>query len=89
LTTRRSLEERERTQLVVDTQLSVAADIQRQLLPALPPNEHGFEWAAELRSAGTIGGDFYDFMPFDSNHLVVLVADVSGKGIPAAVARFT
>ena len=39
LTTRRELEERERTQLVVDTQLSIAADIQRQLLPPLPPNE--------------------------------------------------
>jgi serine phosphatase RsbU (regulator of sigma subunit) len=86
LTTRRELEERERAQLVVDTQLSVAADIQRQLLPALPPSEYGFEWAAALRSAGTIGGDFYDFMPFSPTQLVVLVADVSGKGIPAAMA---
>ena len=85
-TTRRELEERERAQLVVDTQLSIAADIQRQLLPPLPPNEHGFEWAAALRSAGTIGGDFYDFMPFSPTQLVVLVADVSGKGIPAAMA---
>ena len=86
LTTRRELEERERAQLVVDAQLSVAADIQRQLLPPLPPNEYGFEWAAALRSAGTIGGDFYDFMPLSSTQLVVLVADVSGKGIPAAMA---
>ena len=86
LTTRRELEERERAQLVVDTQLSVAADIQRQLLPPLPPNEYGFEWAAAMRSAGTIGGDFYDFMPFSPTQLVVLVADVSGKGIPAAMA---
>jgi serine phosphatase RsbU (regulator of sigma subunit) len=86
LTTRRELEVRERAQLVVDTQLSIAADIQRQLLPPLPPNEYGFEWAAALRSAGTIGGDFYDFMPFGPSQLVVLVADVSGKGIPAAMA---
>ena len=85
-TTRRELEERERAQLVLDTQLSIAADIQRQLLPPLPPNEYGFEWAAALRSAGTIGGDFYDFMPFSPTQLVVLVADVSGKGIPAAMA---
>jgi sigma-B regulation protein RsbU (phosphoserine phosphatase) len=85
-TTRRELQERERSQLVVDTQLSIAADIQRQLLPARPPNAHGFEWAAELRSAGIIGGDFYDFMPFSPTQLVVLVADVSGKGIPAAMA---
>jgi hypothetical protein len=80
LTTRRELEARERAQLVVDTQLSIAADIQRQLLPPLPPNEYGFEWAAALRSSGTIGGDFYDFMPFGPTQLVVLVADVSGKG---------
>jgi sigma-B regulation protein RsbU (phosphoserine phosphatase) len=85
LTTRRELEERERAQVVVETQLSVAADIQRQLLPPLPPNELGFEWAAALRSAGTIGGDFYDFMPYGPTELVVLVADVSGKGIPAAM----
>jgi serine phosphatase RsbU (regulator of sigma subunit) len=86
LNTRRELEERERTRLVVDTQLSIAADIQRQLLPPLPPNDYGFEWAAELRSAGTIGGDFYDFMPLGPTELLVLVADVSGKGIPAAMA---
>lgn len=86
LTTRRELEARERARLVVDTQLSIAADIQRQLLPPLPPNEYGFEWAAALRSSGTIGGDFYDFMPFGPTQLVVLVADVSGKGIPAAMA---
>jgi sigma-B regulation protein RsbU (phosphoserine phosphatase) len=86
LTTRRELADRERAQVVVETQLSVAADIQRQLLPPLPPNDHGFEWAASMRSAGTIGGDFYDFMPFGPTQLVVLVADVSGKGIPAAMA---
>src|SRR5688572_16544292 len=86
LTIRRELEERERSQLVVDTQLSTAADIQRQLLPPLPPNEYGFEWAAALQSAGTIGGDFYDFMPRGPTQVVVLVADVSGKGIPAAMA---
>jgi|RhiMethySRZTD1v2_1073278.scaffolds.fasta_scaffold00111_39 stage II sporulation SpoE-like protein len=86
LGTRRELQERERAQLVVQTQLSIAADIQRQLLPPVPPNEFGFEWAVELRSAGKIGGDFYDFVRFSPSVLVVLVADVSGKGIPAAMA---
>src|SRR5262245_22123975 len=42
--TRRELQERERAQLVVQTQLSIAAEIQRQLLPPVPPNEFGFEW---------------------------------------------
>jgi len=86
LTTRRELQERERSQLVVQTQLSIAADIQRQLLPAVPPSEFGFEWAAALKSAGKIGGDFYDFVQVGPASWVVLVADVSGKGIPAAMA---
>jgi serine phosphatase RsbU (regulator of sigma subunit) len=86
LNIRRELQDRERAQLVVQTQLSIAAEIQRQLLPAVPPADLGFEWAAALRSAGKIGGDFYDFLQVDPSTWVVLVADVSGKGIPAAMA---
>jgi serine phosphatase RsbU (regulator of sigma subunit) len=86
VTTRRELEERERVELVLQTQLSIAAEIQRRLLPALPPAGNGFEWAAALRSAGKIGGDFYDFVEVAPRVWIVLVADVSGKGIPAAMA---
>ena len=86
LTTRRELHERERAQLVVQTQLSIAAEIQRRLLPPIPPTDHGFEWAAALNSAGKIGGDFYDFVEIAPSVWAVLVADVSGKGIPAAMA---
>jgi hypothetical protein len=62
LSTRRELQERERAELVLQTQLSIAADIQNRLLPAVPPTDSGFEWAAALKSAGKIGGDFYDFV---------------------------
>ena len=86
LSTRRELEERDRAELLLQTQLSTAAEIQRRLLPAVPTTEHGFEWAATLRSAGKIGGDFYDFVESSPSVWVVLVADVSGKGIPAAMA---
>lgn len=86
LTTRRELEERERSELVLQTQLSLAAEIQQRLLPNVPPTSHGFEWAAALRSAGKIGGDFYDFVEITPGVWVILVADVSGKGIPAAMA---
>jgi serine phosphatase RsbU (regulator of sigma subunit) len=86
LTTRRELEERERAEIVVQTQLSIAAEIQRRLLPPVPPADCGFEWAAALRSAGKIGGDFYDFVEAGPRLWIVLVADVSGKGIPAAMA---
>lgn len=86
LITRRELEERERTELVLQTQLSLAAEIQQRLLPKVPPAGHGFEWAAALRSAGKIGGDFYDFVEITPTVWAILLADVSGKGIPAAMA---
>ena len=86
LTTRLALAQRERAEIVLQTQLSLAAEIQRQLLPPLPPATDGFEWAALLRPAGKIGGDFYDFVETAPGTWVVLIADVSGKGIPAAMA---
>jgi serine phosphatase RsbU (regulator of sigma subunit) len=86
LATRHALAERERSEIVLQTQLSLAAEIQRRLLPRLPPTANGCEWAAALRPAGKIGGDFYDFVETAPDMWMVLVADVSGKGIPAAMA---
>lgn len=86
LTTRHELAERERAELVLEAQLSLAAEIQRRLLPVPPPLDSGFESAAALRSAGRIGGDFFDFVESAAHVWFVLVADVSGKGIPAAMA---
>jgi sigma-B regulation protein RsbU (phosphoserine phosphatase) len=83
---RTELDRREREKLSVDTQLAVAADIQRRLLPELPTGTRALTWAAALRPAGVIGGDFYDVIERGPNHWVVMVADVSGKGIPAAMA---
>ena len=86
LATRHTLAQRERAEIVVQTQLSLAAEIQRRLLPPLPISVNGCEWAAALRPAGKIGGDFYDFVGTVPGTWMVLVADVSGKGIPAAMA---
>jgi sigma-B regulation protein RsbU (phosphoserine phosphatase) len=86
LTTRHALAERDRAELVLQTQLALAADIQRRLLPAMPPPRDGLDCAALLQSAGKIGGDFYDFLEAEPGCWLVLVADVSGKGIPAAMA---
>ena len=86
LATRHALAQRERAEIVLQTQLSIAAEIQRRLLPPLPPAANGCEWAAALRPAGKIGGDFYDFIQTRRGTWVVLIADVSGKGIPAAMA---
>jgi len=86
LATRQELAQRERADIVLETQLSLAADIQRRLLPPLPAAANGCAWAAALRPAGKIGGDFYDFIETAPDTWMILVADVSGKGIPAAMA---
>jgi sigma-B regulation protein RsbU (phosphoserine phosphatase) len=81
--TRTRLTGLERAQIVLDTQLSLAAQIQRHLLPPVPVGS-GVRWAGRLEPANGIGGDFYDFIPADVDGLFV-VGDVSGKGIPAAL----
>jgi serine phosphatase RsbU (regulator of sigma subunit)/pSer/pThr/pTyr-binding forkhead associated (FHA) protein len=71
--------------------LKVARQIQRSLLPAKPPEVVGLEFAVHYEPAYTIGGDFYDFIWHDREHLALVVGDVSGKAISAALymARLT
>lgn len=87
--TRQALLDRERAEIVLNTQLAMAADLQRRLLPAPPADDARVAWAAALRSAGQIGGDFYDMVPLAEGRTMLFVADVSGKGIPAAMALST
>ena len=84
--TRAELSEHERADLVLQTQLSLAATMQQRLLPRAPAAAAGFEWAAVQTPAGRIGGDFYDFVEQTPGVWMALVADVSGKGVPAAMA---
>ena len=84
--TRLALTARERTQLVLQAQLSLAEAMQRRLLPPVPEPAGGLEWAAVLVPAGRIGGDFFDFLQPSPGVRLMLIADVSGKGIPAAMA---
>jgi phosphoserine phosphatase RsbU/P len=81
---RTSLMQLEREQIVLDTELSIAADIQRRLLPPLPAAA-GVRYAARLQPAGKIGGDFYDFVQPTADLMLLLVGDLSGKGVPAAM----
>jgi hypothetical protein len=83
--TRLALSRLEREHIVIDTQLALAADIQRGLLPRVPLADEGVRWAARLEQAGRIGGDLYDFVRRGPGSWLVLVGDVSGKGIPAAL----
>lgn len=65
--------------------LKTAAIIQQKLLPQKSPDLPGYDIAGVLRSSMTISGDFYDFIPLTENHLGIAIADVRGKGIPAAL----
>ena len=83
--TRMTLSRVQREHIVLDTQLSLAAEIQRGLLPSAPADGDGARWAARLLPAGQIGGDLYDFVRCANGSWLVLVGDVSGKGVPAAL----
>ncbi len=67
------------------TELDVATEIQRGMLPKNFPDRADFELYATMTPAKEVGGDFYDFYFLDDTHLAITVADVSGKGIPAAL----
>ena len=73
--------ERER----IATELDVAKDIQNGMLPKDFPAREDFELFATMTPAKEVGGDFYDFYFLDETHLAITVADVSGKGISAAL----
>jgi len=69
----------------LEEELAVARHIQKSLLPARIPDRDGLEILAMTRPCRQVGGDFYDFLDFGSEGLGLAVADVSGKGVPAAL----
>ncbi len=76
--------QRERMQ----TELSVAQSIQVGMLPCIFPafpDCPAFDLYATMHPAKLVGGDFYDFFRIDADHIALVVADVSGKGIPASL----
>ncbi len=75
----------ERRGIVLAEQLRLAASIQRNLLPEIPCASPGFVWAARMVPAGVVGGDFYDFLEPAPGIALVIIGDISGKGIPAAL----
>jgi serine phosphatase RsbU (regulator of sigma subunit)/pSer/pThr/pTyr-binding forkhead associated (FHA) protein len=62
-----------------------ATRVQRGFLPQTFPLVTGYEFFAHYTAARTVGGDYYDFIPLPSGKLAVLLGDVSGKGVPAAL----
>src|SRR5579871_698438 len=80
---------RDREQLAaIQKELDTARIIQHSLVPRIfPPfpERKDFDIHAEMTSAKAVGGDFFDFFLIDDDHLAVVIGDVSGKGIPAAL----
>ena len=74
------------------TELNVASSIQNGVLPhVFPPypDRTEFDIYASMDPAKEVGGDFYDFFLIDDDHLCLVIADVSGKGVPAALFMMT
>jgi sigma-B regulation protein RsbU (phosphoserine phosphatase) len=85
---RKTTEERDKYLVELERkkqELKIAFDIQQSFLPESTPKIEGFELSALSRPAREVGGDFYDFIPITKDKLGLVIADVSGKGIPAAL----
>ena len=68
-----------------ETELNMATEIQTGSLPTVFPDRPEFDLYASMDPAKEVGGDFYDFFQIDDDHLAIVIADVSGKGVPAAL----
>ncbi|MDD4856572.1 MAG: SpoIIE family protein phosphatase [Candidatus Krumholzibacteria bacterium] len=77
----KSLVEQER----IRSELAIAHEIQATLLPTRLPRLDNFEVDAYYHSASEVGGDYYDLVPVDENHLMIVIGDVAGKGVPGLV----
>ncbi len=69
----------------LDWEMRLAGSVQQQFLPHDLPSVPGVTFAGSVRQGRAIGGDYYDFVPIRDGGLLVIVADVSGKGAPAAL----
>jgi serine phosphatase RsbU (regulator of sigma subunit) len=69
----------------IEQELRTASEIQHTFLPKDVPAISGWQLVAYYQSARVVGGDFYDFLPFADGRLGLVIGDVAGKGIPAAL----
>jgi len=68
----------------IQREMDLAGSIQKRILPAIFPSSDDMQVFAQTTPAREMGGDFYDFFDLDDGTIAVVVADVSGKGVPAA-----
>ncbi len=76
---------REESLFAIQKELEIAEQIQASILPRDVPRRAGIEIAARYLPMSAVAGDFYDFLTFEKNHLGILIADVTGHGVPAAL----
>lgn len=77
-----------REKAAADRDLAMASNIQETILPRIfpyLPERDEFDIFASMTPAKEVGGDFYDFFMIDDDHIAIVIADVSGKGMPAAL----
>lgn len=76
----------ERAQIEVERELRLAAELQRHFLKTPGAHPSALLWHALLQPARRVGGDFYDVLDLPDGAMLIVTADISGKGIPAAIA---
>jgi serine phosphatase RsbU (regulator of sigma subunit) len=69
----------------MERELEVARGIQESMVPRKLPHLQGFDFGARMMPARAVGGDFFDFIPLGEDSLGIVIGDVSGKGVPAAL----
>ncbi|MBS4034199.1 MAG: SpoIIE family protein phosphatase [Ignavibacterium sp.] len=69
----------------IEEQLNLAKDVQLGLLPSSEPEIPGYSFASVCIPTYEIGGDYFDYIPIDENRIAIVIADVSGDGVPAAL----
>lgn len=75
----------EQSEKLMESELAQASEIQQSLLPPEAPAVSGYDLAGYNLPCRTVGGDYYDFLPYKDGRLGLAVGDVSGKGMPAAL----
>ena len=79
------LYEQQQAYIRMQEEVRLASTIQRDLLPKAAPEIDGYDIAGRSIPAQLVGGDYFDFIPLDNDHLAVCLGDVSGKGLPASL----
>lgn len=69
----------------LERQVAMAVDVQQRMIPQRPPHAAGLDLAASYDPCYELGGDLYDFIQLPENNLGLVIADVSGKGVPASL----